>query len=406
MAILDFMQTRSTDKAKKETFWTVPFVVLMVMNLFQSMAMYMSNTVLPLYVDYLGAAASIIGLIVGVGALVALATRPFAGPAFDSFPRKGLLAISQACCGIAVLLYGFSTDTTQMMLIRIIHGLGMGGAGPLAMSLVTEQIPFSRLASGMGIYSIAQSLAQVIGPALGLWLSALIGYSNVFIVSGAVVLISLTGLLFVPEKDRVRPPYQLKLNRIFAKEAVDKGFVLMMLLASFSCVGSYLVLYSKQLGIEDVSLYFIVYALCLIVTRPVFGNIADRVGVPRVLVFCLLCFVVSFVMLSQVKDFTGFMVIAVISSLGYGVSMPLVQTLVMSSVPNERRGAASNTSFFGLDAGNLIGPVMAGLIIDHIYEATGSQLVAYSNVWLIMLIPIAIAFVIVIKWNIDRSRNR
>ena len=400
------MQSEPENTSNRETIWSVAFVILMVMNFLQCMAMYMSNTILPLYIDYLGAAASVIGVVIGVGGGMALATRPFAGPAFDSFPRKIMLAISQAACGIAVLLYGLSTSVEQMMLIRLLHGIGMGGAGPLAMSLLSEQLPFSKLASGMSVFAISQSLAQVIGPAFGLWLSGIIGYSTVFAISGAVVLVVTSGLIFVPEKDRERPPYQLRLSRIVEFGVLDKGFVLMMLQMSFCCIQAYLVLYSRLLGIEDISLYFLVYALCLIVTRPVYGNLADRFGSPKMLLFGVACFAISFVILSQVRDFTGFMVVAVISSLGYGASQPLVQSLAMASVPLERRGAASNTTFFGLDAGILIGPAIAGVCIDQVYAATGSQLVAYSDVWLFMLIPIAIAFCVVVKWNINRKGNR
>ena len=381
-------------------------MVLMCMSFFQSTAAYMSNTILPLYIDHLGAAASVIGIVIGTAAVTALATRPFAGPAFDSFPRKTMLAISQAACGVAVLLYGFSTSIEQMLLIRLLHGIGMGGAGPLAMSLLSEQLPVSKLASGMSVFAIAQSLAQVIGPGFGLWLSSIIGYTGVFAISGSVVIVILFGLLLVPEKERERPPYQIRLSRIVDFDVLDKGFVLMMLQTSFCCVQGYLVLYSRLLGIEDISLYFVVYALCLVVTRPTFGKLADRFGTPKMLLLGIACFAASFVILSHVRDFTGFMVVAVVSSLGYGASNPLVQSLAMASVPLERRGAASNTTFFGLDAGILVGPIVAGFTIDRVYEVTGSQLAAYSDVWLFMIIPIAIAFCIVVKWKIDRKRNQ
>lgn len=400
------MQSEPNNTIKKETIWSAAFVVLMVMNFFQCMAMYMANTVLPLYIDYFGAAAGIIGIVIGTAAVTSLVTRPFAGPAFDSFPRKVMLVLSQAACGAALILYGFANSIEQMLLIRLLHGIGMGGAGPLAMSLLSEQLPASKLALGMSVFAISQSLAQVIGPAFGLWFSGVVGYETVFIISGAMILIATCGLVLVPEKRRERPPYQLKIKRMIAVEAIDKGFVLMMFQTSFCCIQSYLVLYSRLLGIEDVSLYFVVYALCLVVTRPIYGNLADRFGTPKMILFGVICFAASFIILSQVRDFMGFMVVAVIGSLGYGAAQPLVQSLAMSSVPLERRGAASNTTFFGLDAGILIGPTVAGFTIDQVSAATGSQLTAYSNVWLFMLVPIVIAFCVVVKWNIDQKRNR
>ncbi|MBQ9003636.1 MAG: hypothetical protein IJ087_17455, partial [Eggerthellaceae bacterium] len=72
----------------RETIWSAPYVALMATNFFQSMAAFMTNTTMPLYLDALGAATSMVGIVIGAFAITALLVRPFAGPAFDSFSRK------------------------------------------------------------------------------------------------------------------------------------------------------------------------------------------------------------------------------------------------------------------------------------------------------------------------------
>ena len=43
------------ETTSKETIWSFPYVALMAVNFFQSMAAFMTNTTLPVYLDALGA---------------------------------------------------------------------------------------------------------------------------------------------------------------------------------------------------------------------------------------------------------------------------------------------------------------------------------------------------------------
>lgn len=385
--------------AKKEaTIWSFPFVALMATNFFQSMAAFMANTTLPVYIDYLGATASVVGVVISAFAITALLIRPFAGPAFDSFPKKRLLLIAQAIIGVSLFLYGIADSVPFLFAIRLLHGIGIGCSGPLAMSLVSEFLPPTRFASGISIYALAQSFAQVIGPAVGLWLVDAVGFSPAYFLASACVLVAMVGVFFLKEPDRARPPYQLKLGRMFAREAVPKAFVLMLLAVSFACMTSYLVLYGNLRGIDGIGIYFTVYALCLLGTRPLFGRMADNFGAERVLLVGIVCFAISYVLLFTTQDFARLMVVAVFGSAGFGACAPLVQSLALSSVPLERRGAASNTAFTGLDCGMLLGPVIGGNVIELLASTAGSLVQAYATMWLVMLVPIVIAFIVIIAW--------
>ena len=386
--------------SQKETIWSAPYVALMATNFFQSMAAFMTNTTLPLYLDALGAATSTVGIVVGAFAITALLVRPFAGPAFDSFSRKRLLLASQTVIAASLVGYGVVSSIPGLFCVRLLHGIGIGCSGPLAMSLVSEFLPVSRLASGISIYALAQSFAQVIGPAVGLWLAEAIGFSNAYFISALSVLVAMVGVFFVKEPSRERLPYRFSLNRMFAREAVPKAAVLCLLCIAFAGTTSYLVLYGNLLGIGSMGTYFVVYALCLVGTRPLFGKMADRFGAPRVLLVGVLFFAASYVMLWQVRDFAGIIAVAVVASAGFGACAPLIQSMALGSVPVERRGAAANTSFTGMDVGMLIGPATAGFVIEALVPVAGGQIEAYSCMWLVMLVPLAIAFAVIVYWNV------
>lgn len=394
--------TTSSASPGKETIWSLPYVILMAVNFFQSMAAFMTNTTLPVYADRLGAAPSLVGIVVGSFAITALLIRPFAGPAFDSFSRKKLLLVMQGIICTSLVLYGVVHSLPGLIAVRLLHGVGIGCGGPLAMSLVSEFLPPSKFASGISIYTLAQSFAQVIGPAAGLYLVEGLGFSPAYFLSASLLLVAMCGIFILKEPQRERPPYELKLGRMFAREAVDKGIVLMLFAISFSCMTSYLVLYAYEMNIENVGLFFTVYALCLLGTRPLFGKLADRFGSARMLVVGSVCFALSYFALSIAHDMSGLLVAAVLGSAGFGSCAPLIQTLALSAVPVERRGAAANTTFTGLDLGMLVGPATGGMVVEALIPVTGSLVMAYSTMWIVMLIPLACAFVVIIYWNVKR----
>ena len=382
--------------------WSAPFLILLAANFFQSMAAFTANTTLPLYLDSFGASAGIVGIVIGAFAITALLVRPFAGPAFDSFSRKKLLMCAIGLCALAFTLYGFARSVPMLFAIRLLHGIGIGCGGPLAMSLVSEYLPVRKLASGISIYMLSQTMAQVIGPATGLWLVDVVGYRITYLIAASLLAIAIVSISRVRELPRERPPYQLKLGRMFAREAVAPAIVLALFATAFGGTVSYLVLYGTKLGIPNLGAYFMVYALCLLATRPLFGNLADRFGPQRVLVPGVLCFAASYVMLANIHGFAGLMAVAVVASAGFGACVPLVQSLAMSKVGAERRGAASNTTYTGMDVGSLLGPMVAGGAIEALLPLMGSELSAYSHMWYVMIIPQAVALAIIVSWNVRK----
>lgn len=391
-------------KLNDMSIWSLPFVILMATNFFQSMAAFSVNTTLPVYAHELGASSSMVGIVVGSFAISALLVRPIVGPAFDSFSRKRFLIISQAMICVSLVLYGLVDNLGLLIAVRLLHGIGIGCSGPLAMSLVSEFLPPTKFSSGISIYTLAQSFAQVIGPAVGLYLVEAVGFSVSYYIAAACLLVAMIGIFAIKEPPRELLPYELKISRMFAREALSKAIALMLLATSFSCMTAYVVLYGYALGVDNLGMYFTVYAACLVLTRPVFGKLSDRFGAPRLLFFGILFFASSYIALHCAHDFGGFMLAAVLGSAGFGSCAPLLQSLALSSVPSDHRGAASNTTYTGLDLGMLIGPILGGFVIETLAGMTGSQALAYADMWLVMLIPAAGTFAIVVYWNLRKAK--
>ena len=382
-------------QAKKlEPMWSASFILLLCVNFFQSMGTQFAGTALPLYARDLGGDATMVGLVVSAFAITALAIRPFSGPAFDSFQKKRLYFLAYSLNTISMFLYAFADTTELLFAVRLLHGIGIGTAAPLGMALVSRVVPASRLSSGVSFYMLAFSVAQSVGPAFAVWLAGTFGYFPTFISAGCMLTVALCIIPLVkiaPETNL--PPYKIKLDRIFAKQVFVPTGIICLISCAFSCTASFLVIYGTLVGVADIGFYFTVYAVCLLVTRPLFGRLSDQHGAKVILIPAFIAFGISYVIISQATTLPMFLLAAVIGSCGFGICNPLLQALALRMVPADHTGAGTNTTYTGLDVGNLLGPALAGVLVDLFIPLAGSEATAYSWMWLCMVIPIALGLV-------------
>lgn len=383
--------------SKAETIWNSAFISLIIIALFQSMGQMMINTLIPLYAYDLGAAAQVVGVVTGAFAISALLVRPFAGPAFDAFSKKKILFASLVVIAIAMFLYSISTSIPMIFASRLLHGLGMACAGPIALALAGESLPASKVNFGLSIFSLSFAVSQAAGPAFALWVQGAVGFEWTFRISAASIVVACFLSLLVKEDDPLlREKYQLKLSRIIAKESLLPAGLNVLLVIPFSCINAFVVIYGNLSGVEGMGWFFTVYALCLLATRPVFGRFADKFGVGKTIPLGLLFFAVSLVMIWFSSSLQGFIAAALVGAFGYGAVSPLLQSLSIQCAPLDARGAASNTYYIGLDFGYLLGPVLGGVVVDVLCSCGFAQQQAYGNMYLILLVPTLLAFLIFI----------
>ena len=373
--------------------WNANYIKLIIANFFYCMGVSVIVTVLPLRAYELNVAPAIIGTIVGCFAITALLSRPFTGPAFDSFPKKTILTIAYVVMIVCTFLYAFVESVPVLIGIRLVHGAGIGCISPLMMALASESLPREKMSSGISNYSLAQALAQTITPAVAIWLGHIIGFANMFIVGAVAIAIALVMVLFVSEAPNPnRPPYQIRLDRIIARRAIVPAVIVLLFATAYQTTGSFVAIYGGLRGVEQIGLYFTVYAACMLLTRPFYGKLADKYGVGRVLVPAMGFFALSFVLLMVADSLPLFILAGIVSACGYGGSMPLVQSLVFKCVPKSARGSGSNTCFLGMDIGSMAGPLIGGFAIQAFAAGGATEVASYSNMWVVMIVPVVLAF--------------
>lgn len=371
----------------------MPFISIFLMNLILQMGQYMMNSLVPKYAHYLGAGAATVGTVSSMFAVTALAVRPISGPAIDCFCKKRMLTLSAGIIFLSFLIYGISKSIPMLIFGRLIHGIGIGMIGPLALATAGECLPEEKMSSGIGVFALGQAAATALGPGTGLALSQKFGYSaTFFICSGLVALSCVPQLVLMKTKPAsCDKPYRISTNNIFARETLSSFSIILFLGISYSCINSYMIIYGSARGVAQIGLFFSAYAAALLVSRPVSGILSDKYGIATTLIPGFLLFAAAFFLISYSSNLTMFIIAGVVSAFGYGTITPNIQAMGMRKASPERRGVVANTIYMGMDIGVLVGGPISGLICEFVQKTTGDYIFGYSAMYRIMVIPVAIS---------------
>ena len=306
-----------------------------------------------------------------------------------------ILIISLLVIAVSTFLYSAATTVTAIFVIRLLHGAGLATSAALAQAMAADALPIQKMNSGISIFGLALAVSQAIGPIVGLTLLDFVGFQWAFRISALVIVGGLILACLIKEPgNHVRKPYQLKLDRMFSKGAVIPALMIALLSIPFSCINAFIVIYGNLLGIGGMGAYFAVYAGCLLAIRPLFGSLSDKHGVQRIIPIGLCFFVASILVFTLASNLPLFLLAAAVGACGYGAVIPLLQSLGFLCSPYDSRGAASNTTFLGLDAGNLVGPTIGGMIVSLFIASGLSEAQSYNGMFFVLIVPVLIAFTV------------
>jgi EmrB/QacA subfamily drug resistance transporter len=118
--------------------------------------------------------------------------QPTTGWLADRFGRKQIFLASLTVFTIGSLLSGLAADLPQLILARILQGLGGGAIFPVGLAMIYEQVPPRRRGVAMGFWSLALATAPAMGPTLGGLIVTTLGWRWLFFVN---VPIGIVGVL-------------------------------------------------------------------------------------------------------------------------------------------------------------------------------------------------------------------
>jgi MFS family permease len=345
--------------------FTRPFLFICLATGCFYLSFYFILPVMPLYVASLGGTSSQIGLIIGLFATMAMLMRPPSGWLIDSRGTRPILLIGMAVFLLASLGYIAARTVEPILALRLFHGIGMGLFPTAATVVIAELAPPTRRGEAMGWFGITNSIGLVVGPVLGPWIAAQLGFPVLFLLAAGVAGLGFACIFLVPAGPRPmrasRPP---RPGDFFSRAAVLPSFILLLLYIPYGTVVAFIPLVAKMRGLENPGLFYMVFAVAMLLVRAKAGEISDRRGRATVILPGMILTGVSFLVLGVTSGPAGMLTGAAILGLGFGSAQPALMAFTTDRVAPEERGKAMGTFYTAWELGIASGAAGAGWLLN------------------------------------------
>ncbi|WP_438445830.1 DHA2 family efflux MFS transporter permease subunit [Gorillibacterium sp. sgz5001074] len=161
------------------------------------------NVAIPGFVKEFESTLSVVQWTVTGYALAQAAVIPLAGWLSDRFGAKNIFLLSVALFTVGSLLCALAGSIEQLIIYRVLQGLGGGMLAPIAMAFTYRLSPPSKVGAVMGMMGIPILLAPAAGPVLAGWLVDYYSWVWIFIINIPVGIIGLIiGFRTLPKIER------------------------------------------------------------------------------------------------------------------------------------------------------------------------------------------------------------
>lgn len=317
--------------------------------------------------------------------------RLFAGRLIDGFNKRVVLLLSTALFFIIMGLFNFTTSLEAIFVLRGLHGVIFALGTTVMAALAVLVLPPNRKGEGINMFAIFSNVAMVLGPAIGLY--ALSSYGSIALY---LFLTIMTGLALVlsnsiPLSKELATPKPSTHKGWHISQFIEKRslpWALMGLFIGFTYSGVLVFipieLNSMGAGIWG-SAFFAIFAVMIIISRPLVGKAYARYGSKYIIYPGLLLFILGLLALGIATTPLTIILTAPLLGLGYGAAQPAFQALAIQSAPIERAGVSTATYFLALDISVGAGSVILALLAS----AVGYQYL-YIFTAVIMIVALAL----------------
>ncbi len=399
--------------------WTMPYALTLVAICVASITMTFFMPLLPIYIKMIGGNISLAGLVVSIYTFVALISRPFFAILIDRYGRKPILVIGLALILVGCFCYRYVTIIGGLIIIRVIHGIGYSASTNAAGTIAADVIPKERRGEGFGYFGFVTAASLALGPAVALLIMKSTDIKTAFAVATGIAAVGLAASCFLSYENK--PAYQhtgetgakaiehadstratrgkSNLSFGYEKTALPASFVMLFVAFAYSGIVTFLPTYAGTLGMGNISIYFIIYAVVLLITRLIVDRITKTRDISVVLLPGIMLMAVAFILLGFGKTLPFFLIAAVFYGVGYGSVQPTLNAIVISACAPSKRSAANSTFFSALDLGIGLGAMVWGIVS----QAFGYPVIYFGCIACMFIAAIVFLLVMEKKQKSDRK---
>jgi len=315
----------------------------------------------------------------------------------DRYGRFPIILFS-LCCFIALTFFtSLVQSADQMILLRLLTGLGAGGIAPTTIGWIGDQFHYEKRGHALGIFFGCMAGGTAFGSCAGALLEPIIGWRGLFILVAALGFAVLLLILYYQKYFRLKKEgAKENFNALFhtIREIMSKSrswrtylyvmFNGMFHSGVFTWLG-YLFFKSFHLGETGVGLALLGYGIPGFLLGPIIGKMADRYGRNKIIPIGLLFGGVSAVSLGLSLPLVASNLLVATLSLGFDMTHPLFAAITTTF--SSKRGASTGLFAFFLFMGYGLGSLLFSLIVKSglnqtfILFGSASLLASLLSLW-------------------------
>jgi MFS family permease len=321
----------------------------------------------PFRIIDLGGSTFAAGLFLGFLTYASALSAPVTGALADRVGKRRMLISTSLVIAGFFGAYALSRSYVLPLVLVFFHGLAWSGLLSASSAYMTDAIPESRRAEGIGYWGMSTMFAVAMAPTVGLGIYHAYGWAWLC-AEGALLNLVMAAIAFsLPETDVAA---RLTRDRFFGGHMVEwrvAAVAVSLFVVSFGYGGvtSFVAVYTEENGISPKGIFFTVFSVVVIFLRIVSGRLADRIGHRRFLLPCLALAAVGLLILSFARTRAILVLAALVFGAGFGNMYPAFVAHVVKHVDASRRGAAFGGILAAFDTGIGTGSITIGAIAQH-----------------------------------------
>lgn len=378
------MNIGSTINKNDEKIFTKDFFLIFGALLFSALVMYALMSTVTEYATSMGTSATIAGLVSGIYIFGGLCSRIYSANALERMNWKRLAIVFLSIHFLACILYFFANNVTLLLIVRFIHGLGFGASANAIVTIASAILPKKRFAEAFGYFMLGTTIAVGLGPYISGFFYDHWGALGSFALATAFSLIALICILILDigkydlkkedEKENnenindniieEKSKYGI-IDKIFEVPAIPVSLFTGLTSLGYVSILSFYRLYAVETDLVSAfSLFFIVYSIVLVASRPIAGKIQDTHG-DKIIVFTgIIAQAIGLFLIAWMPSPLTVFICAICAALGFGTLNSACTAIVTRDAPINRRPYAISTFYIFCDGTMGFGPALLGSFVS------------------------------------------
>ncbi|WP_058303517.1 MFS transporter [Gorillibacterium timonense] len=363
--------------------------------------------ILPQMVRELGISKAQSSLVITLFSVTAGLVIPIAGFLSDRFSRKSVILPALILFGAAGVLAGFGAvwkSYTVIIIARAFQGVGAAGTSSIAMALVGDMYSGATESRALGLTEASNGTGKVISPILGAALALLVWYAPFFAfpVFCLMSILAVSLLIKEPKKEKAPPRFRdylqanLKILKSKGKWLIPAFFAGSLGLFILFGVLFYLsnILEEPPYAINGIikGLVLAIPLLGMVVTSYTTGANIKKNGLlmRKLMLTAMFGMVVSLgLAVFFHKTMIVFIGLLTLNSIGIGLLLPCLNTMITGSVEKEERGMITSLYNSLRYLGVAAGPPLFSWMMDK------SDRLVFITVSALALIALGLVFFLI-----------